>query len=305
MIKRYRTIIIKLVFGLALLFFITYKIWNEPVLDELNSISLIDNFGIYLLLFILLMFINWSIETLKWKALMKGVRELNFKSALLSVLAGISTGLMTPNRIGNFIGRTLYFEKEIKTKATLLTFMGNMAQFTATIIMGLIGFEIFGRNQLTNYPQIIELIAIFLSLMALYIYFYPKKIKFLKKFMNQTIIDGIDFVQDINNIKKTNILLLSLLRYFVFLTQFYIMLYVFEVDINPIVLLSALSLVFLITTIIPSVLFGKLFVREASAIFVLSQLEIQTPIILLAVFILWLVNLAVPSFIGAYLLIRK
>ncbi len=301
----YKKLLIKLVFGLALLVFIAWKISQETFLEEFNKVQLIENSFIYFTIFVLLMGLNWSLESIKWKYLMKGIKDLNFKTALLSVLAGISTGIMTPNRIGNFIGRTLYLDTKIKSRATLLTFLGNMAQFASSIIMGIIGFEIFGRTQLGMDPVIIELSAIIVIMISLLVYFYPKQLYMFKRFFNQEIIEGIDFVQNVNPKVKLNVLLLSLLRYLVFLSQYYLLLYSFNVDVEFVHLLGAIALVFLITTIIPSVLFGKLFVREASAIFVFTEMGISTPVILMTVFILWLINLAIPSFIGAFLLIRK
>ena len=70
-------------------------------------------------------------------------------------------------------------------------------------------------------------------------------------------------------------------------------------------IMAAISVVFLITTIIPSLFFGKLFVREASALFVFSEMGISSPVILMTVFILWLINLALLSFVLAYILIKK
>ena len=87
---------------------------------------------------ILLMILNWSVEAIKWKALMERLNPISFKSALDGVLAGISTGLITPNRIGNFIGRTQLLDKELRTRATLLTFLSNLSQFVPSIFFGII-----------------------------------------------------------------------------------------------------------------------------------------------------------------------
>ena len=51
--------------------------------------------------------------------------------------------------------------------------------------------------------------------------------------------------------------------------------------------------------------FGKLFVREASALFVLTKIGVPNTVIILTGFVLWLINVAIPSLIGGSLLIAK
>jgi hypothetical protein len=90
----------------------------------------------------------------------------------------------------------------------------------------------------------------------------------------------------------------------VFLIQFYLLLKCFKAEPSYNVIIPAIAVVYLITTIIPSFLFGKLFIREASALFILTEFGISSPIILSTVFILWIVNLAVPALLGAAILIK-
>ena len=61
-----------------------------------------------LIICLVLMIMNWGLEALKWQVLVKSTQPLNFIQAFGSVLAGLATGLITPNRIGNFIGRNAY-----------------------------------------------------------------------------------------------------------------------------------------------------------------------------------------------------
>ena len=59
------------------------------------------------LLTILLMPINWSLETWQWLRLMRYKSPLSFRKAFSCVLAGISVSMFTPNRVGEFAGRLL------------------------------------------------------------------------------------------------------------------------------------------------------------------------------------------------------
>ena len=302
-----RVLIIKLVFGLALLLFITWKVSNSLLNNEFDGLLFSENYLGLLILSIALMPINWLLETLKWHLLLKQIKPQNFRKTFLDVMAGISTSLLTPNRIGNFIGRTINLEKEIRTKALISTIHSNLAQFTASLFFGFIGLSLIDFN-----PEYVSLIglkfsAILVIVVGLAVYFYPKIIDFnpLSKMYSEQAKQGVDLVQKQSLILKFLILLLSQVRYLVYLLQFYVILSCFSLDLSPVEIMPAIAVVYLITTIIPSFLFGKLFVREVSALFVLTAFGIPTPIILLTVFILWLINLAVPAILGGIVLMKS
>ena len=250
--------------------------------------------------------INWLLETIKWNLLIKHIKPISFKQTLLDVVAGISTSLLTPNRIGNFIGRTIHLDKRLKIRAIILTIHSNLAQFTASIVFGFIGLMLIHFNSEYLSVQALRVSAALIILLGLLIYFYPKCIDFnpISRMYSRQMKKGIELIQELRFKLKLIIFGLSLVRYLVFLSQFYLLLSCFSENIEYHIIIPAISVVYLITTIIPSFLFGKLFVREVSALFILTTYGISTPIILATVFILWLVNLAIPSIIGWVVLMR-
>lgn len=89
--------------------FLVYKLahveyWNELKISFLNPE--IQRF-VYFAAILFLMPLNWAIETAKWQLLLSGTVSQSFGDALKSVLAGLNTGFVTPNRIGEFAGRIL------------------------------------------------------------------------------------------------------------------------------------------------------------------------------------------------------
>jgi len=301
-----KTTIIKLVFGLALLLFVSWKISVSVSDNEFSELGLRDNASLLLTIVILLMPVNWLIETIKWRLLISGVYKQSFLKTVAAVLSGVSTSLLTPNRIGNFIGRTVYLDKEVKTKAIIRTIHSNLAQFIASIVFGFVGLVMLEFDGTIVEISAVRYSAIFVLLVGLIIYFYPKIIDFnpLNRMYSEQMKTSLEGVQKLSIGLKSGILLLSLMRYLVFLFQFYLLLKCFNAEPAIEVIIPAIAVVYLITTIIPSFLFGKLFVREASALFVLTEFGISSPIILSTVFILWIINLAVPSLIGAVILIK-
>lgn len=304
--KKNRIILIKLVFGLALLLFIAWKIRKSYLNSDFEELTFSSNYVLYLFLVIILMPLNWLIESVKWHSLIKKIQAQPFGKTIKDVLAGVSTSLITPNRIGNFIGRTVNLPKEHKAKAIIATIHSNLAQFVSSISFGLIGLIFINFNQDFIEVSTVCWSGLFVLILGLFFYFFPKilDVNPISKLFSEQSKEGIKSIQDLSIGFKSMILSLSMLRYAVFLGQFYLLLSCFQTDLSIGTIVPAIAVVFLITTIIPSFLFGKLFVREASALFVLTECGVPTPIILFSVFMLWLINLALPSIIGGFILMR-
>ena len=257
---------------------------------------------------VLLMIFNWGLETLKWQTLLENVQKLSFLDSFKSVLAGLSSGLLTPNRIGNFIGRLAYIEKENHNKATINTLIGNLAQFISTLLMGLIGlFSLLFLEYNIHNTSWILILSICFSSFGCLIYFKPLILDFFpvnKLFSIKTK----QSLLDINNSHisiKTKVLGLSVLRYIVFCSQYFLLFKAFGLEISSILLFSLIATVFLITTLIPSLLFGKLFVRESVAVFIFSLAGINLSLILLVAFLLWFINLAIPAIVGSVFWLKQ
>jgi len=292
--------LLKSLFVVVLIGYLIYKISNSSILNSIYEIEVIDSKFIGFTL--VLMVFNWGIEAKKWQILLQGVQELSFANSFKSVLSGLSSGLLTPNRIGNFVGRLAYVDKKNHNQAVVNTLIGNLAQFISTVVLGVIGcfFLLFLKFDIQNDIWIV-IVSIFFSSLACYVYFKPSVINFApvnKLFGDQTKLS----IQEINHSStslKLKVLGLSVARYIVFCVQYFLLFNAFGLEIPAIVLFSLITTVFLLTTLIPSLLFGKLFVRESVAVFIFSLASIDLSLILLVAFLLWGINLAIPAVIGS------
>ena len=95
------------------------------------------------------------------------------------------------------------------------------------------------------------------------------------------------------------------MRYFVFVSQYVLILIVLNQDMDILVLFCAVAVMYLIMTLIPSLFMGKLFVREAAGLIVFSSIGIPDNVTILAGFLIWLINIALPALVGAGLLVKK
>ena len=66
----------------------------------------------YLIIALILVPVNWGIETFKWKYLIKKIEYISFSKAFKSILSGVTIGIFTPNRMGEFAGRIFYLESD-------------------------------------------------------------------------------------------------------------------------------------------------------------------------------------------------
>lgn len=290
---------------LLILVFLYIKIQQSSV--QWNGISQLNIQWIYVAVAIILVPINWGMEAKKWQILSNIFHPISFYTAIKATLAGLSSGILTPNRLGNFIGRLAFVPKSKHKLATAYTFLGNMAQFSATIGIGFSGFLfwILKHKSVTN-PFIYVLISLTFLGITIGLYFYPQilykkqiKWKFLSGWYAQ--------LHTLNDFKKSikwNVLLWSISRFFIFSIQYGLIILAFKPELKFTTVLLMVQATYVITTLVPSLFFGKLFVRESVALVVFSSLELSQPQILTAAFLLWGMNLMIPSIIGSWFWIK-
>ena len=194
-----------------------------------------------LILIIALMILNWSIEALKWKLLLKQTEEISFIKALQSTLTGVAVSIITPNRIGEYFGRILYLKNKNKIKGISITITGSFAQFIVAGAFGVFGLCFYLFFITSNWWLITVLcISILITILLLYVIFnlkvllnFIEKIPYLRRLKVY-----IEVVSRFDRKVLKKIILLSALRYLVYSTQFYLLLCVthnnlFSISIIP------------------------------------------------------------------------
>ena len=298
--------LIKLISVGLMISYLGYKIYSDASWKFFSNYK--DYHIKYISLAVLLTIVNWGLEAKKWQLLLNNIKQLSFFNCYKSVLAGLSLGIMTPNRVGNFIGRLAWVEKDQQHQATINTLLGNLAQFTSTLIFGSIGLFVVLLYQFSfKYAWLILLTSIFVIIFSIIVYFNPLLVKrtMFIRFLSDKTINSLSSIAKTSIQFKLKIIGLSVLRYVVFLIQYFLLFKAFNVDVDIIIMFGLISTVYLLTTLIPSIFFGKLFIRESVAVFVFSFVDIDTPLILLIAFILWVINLAIPALLGGLIWLNK
>ena len=270
-------------------------------------------------LIFLLMLINWGIETVKWRWLIEKIEKITFFRAFKAVMTGVSVSIFTPNRTGDYLGRVFILEKANHVEGILITLIGSFAQLAVTISAGLFCFISFLDQylrlsyQVHNYLLIglIFLVPCFVFLLILLFFkigvisdfivrFFPLKWERFKEYSRI-------FARYTNN-ELLRALLLSLFRYVIFSTQFYILLRIFGVELPLGQGLILIPVIYLIMTLVPSIALIDLGIRGSVSIFIIGLYFKKSGLIpadtelaiLTSSTVLWLVNLIIPAILGTF-----
>lgn len=299
---------VKVAIALLAYAYIAYKVATSPDIGELPSyFANIDTTrGILLAIILLLMPINWLLETWKWRNLIKSEQEISFGKCLKAVMAGVTVGTLTPNRVGEFAGRILFVERENRTKASYLTIFGDTAQFCATLIFGIIGLLAIGNTHNESVPtSILIAIGATCTIVAIIVYMrFDNIVTALSntKFAQKRLAKYIPQCEISNKLKLTTILM-SMFRYVIFSVQFFLCLRFFGIDIGVSDAFAAISSTYICTYLIPSIAAAELGIRTSFAIFFIGIFTTQETAITLASLLLYLINVGIPIITGGFLLI--
>ncbi len=284
-------------------YFVYTKVFSDGGLDNLSQIvsrGKEGNFS-YFLLILLLMPINWILEAVKWKLLLRRISEVNLKDSIWAILIGTYYSLVTPNRIGDGIGKLSILTKEKRKQGAYAFFTGSISQLSVTLIAGCLAFGILDINLLPNlspiYRNLFFTTLIVMSLFMVLAYLLPNLRKKLAVIFGKKIKD--EFIVPYDVLELQSFISLSAIRYLIFSSQFVLSLLFFGVSISISNAFFAVALVYLISAIIPTFILGELGVRESAALLVMIPLGGDETGIFAATFFLWLVNLLLPSAVGA------
>ncbi len=297
----------KLILGGLIFAFVAWKViglFDEQTLFDINfHISAVALFGSV----VILMFLNWSCEAMKWKVLMETVQPLSFFAACRAVFSGIATGILTPNRVGIFIGRVAKLNPELRVKGAVFTFYAGLIQFFITLFFGVFGLLVLFDFVESTVFWTILLLACVLLFFAFLVLSNPLLLlrRPLLYLMSEEIKSGIDKLALLNFRTKLMLFGWSTCRYFIFVSQYVLVLVAFGRFHSFFFLYAAVTVLYLLMTLVPSLFLGKLFVREAAGLIVLAWLGVPDNFIILSGFLVWLINIAIPALIGSVLLISK
>lgn len=269
----------------------------------------------YLIYASLLSFVNIFLQAYKWKLVINlSLGKLPFTRVLRSYFGGVTSGLSTPAKVGQFIGRAIPLKEFNFFDVTIMSFIDGLVSFIIVAFFGSVSSILFYRTLNSPHfyidvPLFITIVIIFVILT--YLLFSNAFIVSLirKKFKtNEKVIQKISIVDKFLNQswrKKSTIFLVNTLYFFVVLLQFALLVNAFTNYDNYFQLMMIASLILLATTVILPFSFGALGVREGASTYLVGLVAISPAVGFNSSIALFIINVILPAIIGLILLIKK
>lgn len=308
-------IFINYLLGPAFLLWLSWDVYHQITAEQSLSLqwqtflNIIAGKGYFSLLTVLmLMLLQWILEAIKWKLLLKDIVNIPLSKAFRTILSGITVSVVTPNRLGEFAGRVIHLPNGTRVEGTAFTFMGNLAQLIITCIVG--GLSLWlGYDQLklqisadeSIYSvDLLLILSPIVTIILLLVYFSSSWI--LRKLGHWKLLNAISFhlmvLSRTSKRRLVYVLFLSFIRYGIFILQYLIVFRFTGLNTQLIDLMIGVSVMLLWLSIVPTFSFMEMGVRWQFALLlfpVMGAIPLAIPI---AVSIIWVVNFIIPAFLG-------
>jgi hypothetical protein len=320
-LRRRSKLFLNYVLGPLLFAILAYTIYirvkTQPDLPEkielFRKTFSIQNISQFILLIVLLC-LNWGIEAYKWQLLMRPVQKVNFLIAVKAILSGLALSLFIPNGFGEYPGRALYMNQGNRLRSVALNVAGSMAQLVVTLIMGIISLiylktYVWNTNtQVQGLPVlwlngIISMIILGTAILIL-TYFnlswltsVAEKIPWVNKYKY-----FIESLETFHRKELTRILVLSCIRFVVFVVQYIVALHMLAVKISVIDAACTTSVLFLFLAILPTIPFADIGIRGEAGRQLFGLLTPDAFGVVAAIALMWFINLMIPSAAGSLFL---
>ncbi len=298
---------LKILIGILSFWFIYHRFAATPNFGvQLATIFSEQSMLLVAILTLLLMPVNWGIESYKWKLITSPVEVISFKTSVKSVFSGICIGNIAPGRALEFAAKIVFFKPENRPTITIIHFINGMFQMFITVSVGMVAifYKSFYSSENSNITYLIITFGILLILgffwSILNVEVIQKKLSFLKWFKN---------IQEEQIIRLPINLIItlfgySIIRYLVFTFQFYFIYHSLAQNSEFFDVFMSISAYFMLTSAIPMISYIEPAIRAAIALFVFNGINNNEIVVILSSTIIWIINVVIPSLIG-YIIILK
>ncbi|HWZ03811.1 MAG TPA: lysylphosphatidylglycerol synthase domain-containing protein [Mucilaginibacter sp.] len=260
--------------------------------------------AVTLTVIVLLMIVNWLLESLKWWFLMRELHPIPVWRAIESVFCGLTWAVFTPNRLGEYAGRIMFLPNRKRIHGVFAMAVGSFGQNVITNVLGA-GASVWFLYSFLNLNSwlMLGITVVAAGFMAIMLVFYfnirwmvllLNKVKFLKKFHR-----FFDIMGKYSTAELLEIMWFCLARFLVFTFQYYLIIHLLIPEI-PIWEMSLMMFVFFfIQSAIPSLDFLDIGVRSVTANAIFGYVTNQHIAVIVAVSIIYIINLIIPAILGS------
>jgi Lysylphosphatidylglycerol synthase TM region len=276
---------------------VTIRDENASVIQNFKD-SFKQTHAPYWLFFSALAALNWFLEIYKWRLCVSAWFPTRFKEAMRQSLGSLTASLITPNRIGEYGAKALYFKPQHRKKIVFLNFIHSSSQMAATVFFGMPALVYF----VLTYSVTIAPARIILAISAVFLliflgYFYRKKQLVIKGFSIENFLKKL---KDISIKRKSTLLLLSVARYLVFSFLFFQLVLFFGDEIAYKEAMPIIFTMYLLVSLVPSFFVMDVVIRGGAAVWLFSFLGVSEIAVLSTVMVMWILNTVLPAVWGSF-----
>lgn len=292
--------------------FIYHRVNNNTNLRQFETlISHISNNQVIITMtfVVLLMVVNWVLESFKWQYLARTLVTISIWEAIEAVFCGLTWAIFTPNRIGDYGGRVMFLPNRKRIHGVFAMAVGHFGQNVITNITGLLAslwFIYYFLNINTwFYLGIVVLTLAYLFLLSIF-YFnirwiisFLDRIRFLEKYRR-----FFDIMGRYSHRELLIVIGYSLARFFVFSFQYYLVIHLLLPELPFFQMMMTVIVFIFIQSAMPSLDLLDIGVRSFTAAHLFSYITNQQLAIIAAVSSIWLVNLIIPAALGSVFVLK-
>jgi uncharacterized membrane protein YbhN (UPF0104 family) len=310
--KKLFSILIKAAIILLAFGFIFQRLSDNQNIHNFNSLTLaLKPAQVYTVLTIVfaLMFINWFLESLKWRYLVQRIERISIWKAVESVFCGLTWAVFTPNRIGEYGGRVFFLAPRRRIMGAIAMGVGAIGQMVVTNILGSLALlwfagRFFDLNIMLHY-SFVFLVGVFCCFFLLF-YFNIRwleglllRIRFLKPFYR--------FFSILGRYRKRElwkVFLYCIGRFAVFTTQYCLVIHLLIPQIPLFEMVMMIFILFFIQSALPSLDLLDVGVRSMTATYFFGYITDHDVAIMAATACIWLINLIIPAILGSVFVLK-
>lgn len=308
--KRLNIKYLKAILGIGIIIFLIYYIKPSNIYQTYLSA---DKY--YLLIAFLLLPLNLFLQFAKWKILTKKYFGIDKNINIwLSLLYGISGGIFTPMKSGEYFARAIPYQNVKVLDVILATMVDKVIPMYLVLFFGGI-FSTIYLHQVSDISAAVINSVLFLYLSILVIIpllllgnsIITQKIKsyMLRNNYFKKMIPKISFFKSIDKRSIAKVALLSLIFNLIFTIQMTILLVSFSGELNLWLFFIIANLIIFAQIIVPPIALGEVGIREGASVFFMESYGFLGVVGFNAAFSLFIINLLIPSIIGFLLLLKR
>ncbi|WP_420454573.1 lysylphosphatidylglycerol synthase transmembrane domain-containing protein [Rubrivirga sp.] len=253
--------------------------------------------------------VNIGLEAYRWGRLVRTIEpSVRHRDVLRAVVGSYPLGLLTPGRIGDYVGRAVYLREIPASASAALTFGERMATLAACLVGGLVALGPYLRVQEAASPLWPAVLVVgwlaTSGLVALILFPGLAHVALTTVLPFAPVRRAAASFSKIPQEEAVTLLALSAVRYVVFSGQFVLLARAVAPEAPWLGLWIGVALVFFAKSAIPQVTLGDLGVREGAAVFFLGAYGVAPAAALDASLALFGLNLLLPALAGTPLLLQ-